>query len=48
MNVKNKTRFSIIQKKSITPYPFKLDAQKLISKYFHTCWTTLLMHLSRI
>ena len=44
IKVKNRTRFSIIQ--CITPYLFKLDAWKLISKYFHTCWTTLLKHLS--
>ena len=31
MKVKNKLRFSIIQKKCTTPYPFKLDTQKLIN-----------------
>src|SRR5581483_2083751 len=36
MKVKNKLRFSIIQKKIITSYSFKLDVKKLISKYFHT------------
>ena len=48
MKVKNKSRFNIITKKFITPYLFKLDAWKLISKYFHTHWTTLLIHLLHI
>src|SRR5436853_6486719 len=37
VNVKNKSRFSIIQKKIITQYSFKLDEQKLILNYFNTC-----------
>jgi len=39
---RNQNAFSNIAKKSITPQPFKLDPRKLICKYFHTCWTTLL------
>ena len=48
VKVKTNRVLVLFKKKCITPYLFKPDARELIFKYFHTCWTILLMHLLRV